>query len=175
MWRGLKLLTAVLIAAASLSVAATRLQAPRIDALPAALTGSGHPASCKALPPLAVEAVAVPGSTNRWHLQLRTLDEDRDVRVWMHTTPDDRRLVWQGRLQFGDDYLVEATYAPPAGAERVYVALEPADMGTSIVRALGVATLGHARLAAISEGVVLEDPATGVKVRQFTGAQEGPR
>lgn len=137
-------------------------------------TSAAYPSSCKPRPPLALEALAASPSADRWTLALRSLDIDRDVLVWMQTTNEDRRVVWRGHLSAGEEKRVAVTYAAPPGAEDVLVVLEPVDMGTAIVRAAAVALLpGRTRVAVEDTGLLLEDPTSGVKVRQYTGAVGG--
>ncbi len=104
----------------------------------------------------------------------------------MQTTPDDRRIVWRGRLTEAVERHVEVRYDVPAHAERVFVALEPVAVsatGRSASRAAPEAALaargfavceipGRTR-AAVPQGRLLEDAATGVKVRQFIGTRGG--
>ncbi len=173
MWCGTQRVTTVLIAAIAVATLATSAHAPipqaqtRVHAL--------HAASCKPLPPLLVDAVALPGSSERWTLTLRSIDRDRDVRVWMHTTPEDRRPVWQGTLKADEERQVVVTYVASAAAQKVFVELEPSDMGRAIVRGMAVVDIPGRAHVAVSKGQLLENPDTGVKVRQFTGAVGGSR
>jgi hypothetical protein len=172
MWCTTKSVTILFVVLATLALPA---HAP-IPALLAPSTRAPHPSSCKPRPPLVLEVRAASQSADRWMLALRSLDIDRDVQVWMQATRGDRRFVWRGRLSVGEEKRVEVAFAAPPGTESVLVALEPLDMGPAIVRAFVAAPVpGSKRLADTQAGLLLEDPTSGVKVRQYTGAVGGQR
>lgn len=128
------------------------------------------PSSCKPSVPLWVAAdSAAPEAAGRWTLQLGSLDADREVVVWMWSTGGDRRAVWHGRLRREEATRVDVAFEPAAGADEVFVALEPvASEGFEMRRVAAVPVPGRGRSAKPAAELVTV-PGSGRRILLFTG------
>lgn len=184
MWCGTRSVTAALCVLAVVALVALPAHTPPAEhVVPARIASLGpvdsaahavHPLSCKPVAPFSIEAAPIAGSAQSWTLVLANLDEAGDFEVWMGPNDDSRRRVWSGRLESGIETRIDVTYAAPAGAERLIVALEPTGQRGAIVRGVDIIEMG-ARIANVPEGRVVDDPTTGRRVRQFQGVAGGSR
>ncbi len=132
-----------------------------------------QPSACKLAVPFLVQIQ--PGSAPQaWDVQILTRDADRQVYVWMWSGSEaERRLVWRGPLRAGQEQRLTMSFAATG---TVWAAVETQGGAESGLRAVASAsrTPRTAELAADS-GVLLQNPATGETILQYTGQQEGGR
>ncbi|MFQ5601005.1 MAG: hypothetical protein ACE5G2_10695 [Candidatus Krumholzibacteriia bacterium] len=136
-----------------------------------------RPQSCKPAPPLTARVEpSAPGATDAWTVHLGSLDRDRQVVVWMWSSPGGRQLVWQGTVVEGEERRVNVTYRPPADAARVWVSVEPGTATGAIMRGVAVATVPGrpSALLQAERGRLLVNPDSGERVFEYA-AQVGGR
>ena len=147
------------------------------------LLPSADPRSCKPRSPLQVEVrAASPKGGDLWTLSLLSADADREVVVWMHTGPLDRRPVWRGRLAQGAETRVDVQFAAPAAAGQVWVEVEPTEQtpdggltvrGVAMALVPGSAGAGLEAVAGGTAGQLRVNPQTGEKVLEYPAQVEG--
>jgi hypothetical protein len=170
----------VVVLAAALVVGSQQTGESAAPTAPAAPTTALAPlrpaASCKPTVPLDIDLQAL--GAGRWRLRCSSQDQDRDVTVWMWSgSVGTRRQVWRGRLLQSDSRVLEVDFTPTDAASRVWAAIEVfGPHGDGMRRLASVSPRGEPLAGVADAGAqLLQDPATGERILQFTGQTEAGR
>jgi len=144
-------------------------------AAPALASGAAM-ASCKPTVPLAVDLQDL--GSGRWRLQCSSVDQERDVVVWMWSGSESaRHEIWRGRLRPGTPQALEAAFVPAAAAAPVWAAVEVTAPTGDTMRSMACVSPRGQSLSNVTAPAaeLVRDAATGELILQFQGRTEAGR